>query len=84
MGAIGGQYLKRGIHNIHEQPNRAETTFTADLLRETAQGTGNMMMNAGSDRAAHDSDTGFNLHYSQNPADYREQVGKILNDSGNA
>ncbi|NLC23046.1 MAG: hypothetical protein GX776_01015 [Oxalobacter sp.] len=84
LGAIGGQYLKRGNHDVFEMPNRAEATFTGDLLGMTAKATGRAIINSGGDVAQHDSQTDYNLHHSQNPEAYRQQVSKTLNDAGDA
>lgn len=77
-------YLKHGQHDNAAQSQKKESTATADFLRETVQGTGNMMMNSGSDKAAHDSETNFNLHFSQNPEEYAQWINKGWKDSGNA
>ena len=82
--AIGGQYLKRGNHSIYEEPNRAESTSSGDLIGTAAKALGRAIIDSGGDAAQHDSPTDYNLHYSQNPKTYREEVGEALNNAGNA
>ncbi len=76
-------YLQ-GRHDVVPAREKAESTATADFLRTMGQATGNTMMRTGSDKAAHDSGTNYNLHYSQDPTGYSDWVKQSWDDAGTA
>lgn len=73
-------YLQ-GRHDVGPDTDKAASTFMGDLAYPQLRKLGKTMVEHGTDVAAHDSDTNYNLHYSQNPVGYSDWVTKSMGDS---
>ncbi|MCL1887104.1 MAG: hypothetical protein FWG01_04140 [Betaproteobacteria bacterium] len=77
--SVGG-YLKHGRADMLEASNQAEANFTANILSQT----GRAMVEHGTDKAAHDSHTPYQLRFQDEMKDYQNLLNNAMQPGGQA